>query len=254
MKPVTALLHQRGLRLIFYLDDTLLMAQSKVELRSFIKLVPQLLQLLGFNINWDKSVLSPAQRIQFLGFTVNSVEMSISLPREKVTKISQACRAMLRQPSTTVQELSRMIGCLTATVWAVIPAPLCYLQLQRLKNEAFRTSHSYSTRVILEPGARQDLKWWRDHLNEWNGKAVLPQAPDMFMKMDASLLGWGARCGDLQSGGLWTNKERSMHINCLELLGGVFAVKTFATKQQIPNPEPFTPQPNGNCFLQYSGG
>ena len=23
---------------------------------------------------------------------------------------------------------------------------------------------------------------------------------------------------------------------------------------QMPNPEPFIPQPNGNCFLQYSGG
>ena len=77
------------------------------------------------------------QRIQFLGFTVNSVEMSISLPREKVTKISQACRAMLRQPFTTVQELSQMIGRLTATVQAVLPAPLCYRQLQWLKNEAF---------------------------------------------------------------------------------------------------------------------
>ena len=54
----------------------------------------------------------------------------------------------------------------------------------------------------------------------------------MFMETDASLLGWGARCRDLQSGGLWTNKERSMHINCLELLGGVFAVKTFAKQSQ----------------------
>ena len=59
----------------------------------------------------------------------------------------------LRQPSTTVHELSRMIGRLTATVQVVLPAPLCYRQLQWLKNEAFSTSHSYSTRVVLEPGA-----------------------------------------------------------------------------------------------------
>ena len=85
-----------------------------------------------------------------------------------------------------------MIGCLTATVQAILPAPLCYRQLQQLKNEAFRTSHSYLTRIVLESRARQDLQWWRDHLNEWNGKAILPQAPDMFMEMDASLLRWGA--------------------------------------------------------------
>ena len=90
LKPISTLLRQRGLHLILYLDDMLLMAQSKVELRAFVKLVPQLLQL--FNINWDKSVLSPTQRIQFLGFMVNSIEMSISLPREKVTKIRHACR------------------------------------------------------------------------------------------------------------------------------------------------------------------
>ena len=80
LKPVTALLRQRGLRLILYLDDMLLMAQSKFELKAFVKLVPQFLQLLGFNINWGKSVLPPTQRIQFLGFTVDSVEMSMWLP------------------------------------------------------------------------------------------------------------------------------------------------------------------------------
>ena len=75
-----------------------------------------------------------------------------------------------------------MIGRLMETVQAILPALLCYCQLQRLKNETFRTVHSYSTKVILEPGARQDLQWWRDHLNKWNGKQVLPQSPDMFME------------------------------------------------------------------------
>jgi len=40
-------------------------------------------------------------------------------------QVSQACRAMLSQPSTTVQKLSRMVGHLTATVQAILPAPLC---------------------------------------------------------------------------------------------------------------------------------
>ena len=166
LKPVTALLRQRSVRLILYLDDMLLMAQSQSELKSVVKSVTQLLQLLGFTINWEKSNLSPTQRIQFLGFVVDSVEMTMSLPKEKVTKITQACETMLKQPSTTVQELSRMIGRLTATVQAVLPAPLCYRHLQWLKNEAFRKSHSYSTKSFYNQ--QQDRSYsggeitWRD--------------------------------------------------------------------------------------------
>ena len=80
-------------------------------------------------------------------------------------------------------------------------------------------SHSYSTRVILEPAAQQDLLWLRSSQRvEWN--AVLLQSPDRFMETHGSILGCGAQCGDLQSGGLWANKEQSTCKTCLEFLGG----------------------------------
>ena len=49
--------------------------------------------------------------------------------------------------------------------------------------------------------------------------------PDMVIETDASLLGWGACCADIRTGRLWLDEERMMYINCLELLGGAFAVK-----------------------------
>ena len=47
------------------------------------------------------------------------------------------------------------------------------------------------------------------------------------METDASPLGWGAVCNGIRTGGLWTQSERRLHINCLELMGGAFAVKAF---------------------------
>ena len=47
-----------------------------------------LLENLGFLINWKKSDGVPTQVIQFLGFLIDSVEMVILLPEEKILKIS----------------------------------------------------------------------------------------------------------------------------------------------------------------------
>ena len=186
LKPVTALLRQRGLHLILYhvADGSV---QSRIE--DISEVSPTAPAVVG--------VQNELGQICSLQDSIPRVHGELSGDVHVATngesgQNQSGLQGQLRQPSTTVQELSRMIGHLTATVQAILPAPLCYRQLQRLKNKTFRTSHSYSTKVILEPGARQDQQWWKDHLNKWNGKAVLHQPPDMFMETDASLLGWGA--------------------------------------------------------------
>ena len=73
--------------MIIFLDDILLMAASKEELTFARGTLIYLLQNLGFLINRKKSVLEPCQNIQFLGMEVNSIEMTLTLPREKKGKI-----------------------------------------------------------------------------------------------------------------------------------------------------------------------
>ena len=57
----------------------------------------------------------------------------------------------------------------------------------------------------------------------------------MVIKTDASLLEWGARCTNIQTGGLWLDEERMMHINCLELLAGAFAVNALMKSSKDDN-------------------
>ena len=45
-------------------------------------------------------------------------------------------------------------------------------------------------------------------------------------------LDWGARCGSITTGGLWSPEERCAHINCLELLVASLVVKTFAKDKE----------------------
>ena len=43
----------------------------------------ELLQNLGFTIHPTKSVVTPTQRITFLGFVIDSIQMTLEITREK---------------------------------------------------------------------------------------------------------------------------------------------------------------------------
>ena len=72
LKPVVAYLRTRNIRLLIYLDDILIIGSSVQILREHTALVIELLQNLGFIINYEKSLLTPTPVLEFLGFLINS--------------------------------------------------------------------------------------------------------------------------------------------------------------------------------------
>ena len=65
LKPVVGFLLRIGVRLIIYLDDFLLIAKNPTKLLADRDTTLYLLQVLGFVINWKKSVLQPTQTKYF---------------------------------------------------------------------------------------------------------------------------------------------------------------------------------------------
>lgn len=63
-----ATLRELGLRLIIYIDDILVLAETESLLRDHVTAVVYLLENLEFVINYPKSELTPVQEIKFLGF------------------------------------------------------------------------------------------------------------------------------------------------------------------------------------------
>ena len=92
------LLRSIGIRLVIYMDDMLLMANSKHLILEQTYIALFLLENLGFVINNKKSVLTPCQQIEFLGMTVDSQSMVLKLPGEKIRKIRAEARHLLATP------------------------------------------------------------------------------------------------------------------------------------------------------------
>ncbi len=75
-------LREQGVRILNYLDDWLILAQSRRQLCAHRDLVLKHLSLLGLRVSWEKSKLVPTQRISFLGMELDSVNQTARLTQE----------------------------------------------------------------------------------------------------------------------------------------------------------------------------
>jgi len=91
-----------------------------------------------FCVKRRKSILVPTQELGFLGFLVNSIKMSLYLPRDKLKSIKRECQAMINNPSVSIRTLSRLLGKPSSSIQAVFPAPLHYRFLQMAKTMALK--------------------------------------------------------------------------------------------------------------------
>jgi len=209
LKPVIGLLRQIGTRLVIYLDDILILHQSKQQLEVLVTQICQLFEALGLMINRKKSLLSPIQLLEFLGFQVCSTTLRFLIPREKLRKIWQDAHHLLQQTTVSLRELARFIGKTTATVRALPAAPLHYRAIQKLMNSVSpsipcqsEVNEKFSTRVHLSKEARTDLTWWAGLALEEKGAPMSPPSPTLTLASDASNMGWGATDGQERTGGL----------------------------------------------------
>lgn len=85
---------------------------------------------LGLTLNREKSVLVPTQYINLMGFTLNSVEMKVSLTPTKATKIKLKAVGLYHNLSPTIQTVSEVIGLMVANFPGVRYGPLYYSQLE----------------------------------------------------------------------------------------------------------------------------
>ena len=231
MKVPVSYLRRMGMRLIIYLDDILVMNQTKKGALEDGKKLRDVLESLGFLINLKKSILTPVQGIEFLGFIIDSNLMTLSLPTEKMKKIKKLCQTILRSDVTTVRQLSEIIGNLTASLQAVQQAPLHYRYLQMAKNQVLKQGQNYDAQVVLSQASKEDLQWWINHLREFNGRKIAIDQNPLIIQTDASKQGWGTVCQNVKIGGYWSESEKQNHINLLELLAITYAVKSYLKQE-----------------------
>jgi len=126
--------------------------------------------------------------------------------------------------------MSSLLGRLSSSAIAILPAPLQYRALQRQQILELGKGCGFEKVVELDQSAREELHWWVQNLRLSNGKRILLQKPQLVISSDASMKGWGAFCQGQRTGGPWSMIEKKDHINILEMKAAKFALMTFVLR------------------------
>ena len=144
-RSISLYLKLRGIRIIIYIDDILILSRSYEQ----CLIDAQLLDSLGFMIKTKKSISKPSQQLFYLGYLWNTLEMTCTLPPEKLDNIKFYCRAVLQEQFFTVKLLLVLNGVIQAARPAVNLARAMARGLQEM----------ILMKVSLTAWARENVTW-----------------------------------------------------------------------------------------------
>ena len=226
------ILNNEGISVDVYIDDFYGAESPSCSNQSFQRM-NSLFTELGLLASPEKDV-PPCHQMLCLGIWIDTLDMTLSVPAFRVSELQQELQKWLCKTSFSRPELQQLLGKLSFVSACVRPgrAFMC-----RLLN-ALRSCHSRpkSASFPVTDELHSDIDWWLFFLSHFNGVSVIPSDvvisnPELFAT-DACLTGCGAVCF-----GEYFHREfpefilaKGLHINALELLTVVIAIKLWSLK------------------------
>ena len=168
-QAVKRMLKRRGLKaVVVYLDDFFIKADTMQDCAMALDILIKLLRKLGFQINWNK-VTDPTTKITFLGIEIDSLEMCLRLPDEKLKQIREELHTFQTRKRATKKQLQSLAGkpnfCSSVVYGGRVYSRRIIDTINLLKAD--------SHKVKLTGCIRADITWWNTFLATFNGKSML---------------------------------------------------------------------------------
>jgi hypothetical protein len=118
-----------------------------------------------------KKAVPPTTQITYLGVQFDSIQMTMSVPPEKITEIKAEIGAWARRTTIHKKELQSLLGKLfwvaKVTKYARTFMGRLLMQLRMMANQ------KDSTKVKLTEESKKDILWWRTYLDKFNGISMI---------------------------------------------------------------------------------
>ena len=120
LKPPLATLRRDKDVVSAYIDDLIRIARNYKMCSNNVFSVVNLLDSLGFVVHPEKSQFIPSQKLEYLGFVIDSVNMTVTMTsRKKKQGIKELCMQLLDTPHPTIRFIAVLLGKFTSRFTAV---------------------------------------------------------------------------------------------------------------------------------------
>ena len=228
VKEVKLMALCRGLRLHQYLDDWLIRSQSQEEAQVNTRAVVHLTQSLGWIINQEKSEVKPTRVFSFADYKYHLDSALVRPTQERWLKLQDLTLRLKSKHVLTARCLMLLIGLLASTEKMVMEGRLHIRPFQH-----WRYPQSLDNLLPWTNAISAHLDWWQNAANVMKGSDLQPKDHSIQLFIDASNEGWGTHLDQRSIKGLWSDQDKRLHINVLELKAVSLALRSF--KDQCQN-------------------
>ena len=198
MAPISAILHRYGIRMLRYLDDWLILAESRTTCLQARDRLLQVYEELGLQVNLRKSSLIPSQDMTYLGMQIQSVRFIAKPTETRVANLLKIIEEFLSSPDPPAALWRCLLGHLSSLTLLVKGGML------RMRSLQIRLRSRWDFRDELlcipwDPLCQEDLLWWYWAIQRREGVDLSLPVPDLSFYSDASDVGWGAIVGETPS-------------------------------------------------------
>jgi hypothetical protein len=225
MFPIIKHMRLQGCMCWVYLDDFLVLGKTEDEVDHFLSVLCCLLTDLGLEINKNKSVLEPTQKLIFLGFELDLKVGEVRVPNQKCKKVIDDLRRLEKASCPSIRHVASVLGRIRSLGFAIPHIRLLSDELDR--HVGWHCASGWDVCVPLPPAVRSQLLSSMQDIFEWKGKSLHRQPGIRTVYTDASDLGWGvvAEPECPQAFGHFTEAS-AHHINVKEAMAAEKAILT----------------------------
>ena len=222
-KAVQWLIEKKKKWIRCYLDDFVGAEKTEIEAQGTYKEVISVTSHLGLELAPAKCT-PPTTQLTWLGYTVNTLDMTVTIPEVKLQETLEVCKVWLKKTHASRSQLRSLFGKLKH-IANCIPAAACFLNrvLDTLRETPFTGQHALDTEL------KKDLHWFIKSACSLNGIFLIPPpaTQDWVIECDSSLVGAGAFSKTSYFAEEYTASflKAKPHITSLEAINLVTAVK-----------------------------
>ena len=175
-----------------YLDDFCIVSTSQDQGREDQSHLIWILRHLGFDISFKK-LTDPAQVNRFLGIEIDSVDMCVRLPEDKLERMQETVNSYKAREWATKKELDQLAG-LLAHCSTVLRDGRTFSH--RIYDLCATEKGSYA-KIGLEEEFKKDIDWWCQFSVSFNGSAkiISTKSRTFSLYSDSSFWGYAAYHG-----------------------------------------------------------